>query len=134
MRYIELLKKSLLNELHLGAEVAYFHARECLEGKAIFDERVVLDPEGVVPALFGEAVQARNEGRLLGRSIRNIGFAHTMIGRQRLDHLDACVRSVIDGSGWPIRSRDFPNRSSTKMRISTSARNRIRSLRFPSRR
>lgn len=96
MRYIELLKKSLLNELHLGAEVAYFHARDCLEGKASFDERVALDPERVVPDLFGAAVQARHDGRHLGQSIRNIGFAHTMIGRQRLDQLDVCVRSVID--------------------------------------
>jgi O-methyltransferase len=94
--YIELLKKSLLNELYLGVEVAYFHARDCLEGKADFDERVVLDPAKFAPDMFAEAVRARHDGQHIGKAIRNIGFSHTMIGRQRMDQLDVCVQSVID--------------------------------------
>jgi len=93
--YLDLLKKSLLNEIFLNVEVAYFHARDCVERGMVPDLATVLDAEANLAECFDLAVAARREGKHLKRSLKNIGFSHTMIGRERLEQLDECIHRVL---------------------------------------
>lgn len=93
--YLDILKKSLLNEIFLNIEVAYFYARDCAEKGLMPELSTVLDIEANLAERYSQTAVARNEGKHLERDLRNIGFSHTMIGRARLDQLDECIHSVI---------------------------------------
>lgn len=95
-RYLDLLKKSLLNEIFLDAEVAYLYARNCAETGTRPTLETILDTETTLPELYRGSVDARREGRHLERNLKNIGFSHTMIGRLRIDQLDASMHQILD--------------------------------------
>src|SRR5262249_38406225 len=92
-RYVELLKKALLNETALEAEAAFYLARDASRGSASYADAVAYDVRARAPGYVERVERARAEGRYVDEG--DIGFAHTMIGRARLDHLDACVSTVI---------------------------------------
>ena len=94
-RYIDLLKKALLNETALEAEAAYFLARDALETGEPVDELAWLDPRHRAPEHFDRVREARSAGRYFERKPRNVGYAHTMVGRKRLDNVDHCVSRVL---------------------------------------
>jgi hypothetical protein len=94
-RYINLLKQALLNETSLEAEAAYFLARDAVERGEPFDDSIAFDVRGKAPEYFRRLRYARNVGRYFERKEHQIGFGYTMIGRQRLDHLDWCVSTVL---------------------------------------
>lgn len=95
-RYVELLKKALLNETALEAEAAYFLARNAIETGEMLDEIALYDIRRRMPEYFARIAEARASGRYFDGKDRNIGFAQTMIGRRRLDSLDECVFTVLD--------------------------------------
>lgn len=95
-RYLELLKGALLNEYALEAEAAYFLARNIMDGQAELDELAFLDMRHRMPAYFGRILEARLTGRYFDKKNRNVGFSHTMIGRDRLDNLENCVTTALD--------------------------------------
>lgn len=95
-RYIELLKAALLNETALEAEAAFFLARDAIDaGSTDFDDRIVFDVQTSAAAFFEDLAEHRADGRYFRRDTRRIGFGYTMIGRARLDDLDACVSTVL---------------------------------------
>lgn len=94
-RYVDLLKQALLNENALEAEAAYFLARDALEGGEPFDDAIAFDVRAKAPDYFRRLEYARKVGRYFERKEHKIGFGYTMIGRQRLDHLDRCVSTVL---------------------------------------
>lgn len=94
-RYINLLKQALLNENALEAEAAYFLARDALDGGEAFDDSIGFDVRAKAPEYFRRLEYARRVGRDFERKEHQIGFGYTMIGRQRLDHLDRCVSTVL---------------------------------------
>lgn len=95
-RYVELLRQALLNETCLEAEVAYYYARECLQNRTDFRPDQVFDVRRNLEALYCEVAEARHNGRHLRRDLNNVGFAATMIGRPRMEHLEHCIRDVVD--------------------------------------
>ncbi len=113
-RYIELLKKSVLNELYLEHEVRLKYIFASAMARAPIDPAVVQDVRGRLPDWVAHAEQAREEGRLSARvtlgsesaakgaasgkrtvDLRNVTeFSHTMIGRKRLDNLTGCLDRI----------------------------------------
>jgi O-methyltransferase len=115
LRYLELLKKSLLDELYLENEARLVYIWLCLLSGNPVDEESVRNIEARRPQIVGRLRQARQQGEMsfiweitppggTARqvNIRNISEVyHTMIGRKRLDNiqmlLDEIVRDKVPG-------------------------------------
>lgn len=108
-RYLELLKKSLINELHVELEAQLVYAILC----ASHDEVPALEQLSGArgdKALLSHLLELKLNGdTLLLKSLDEFGkstpdpslrnhaeFAHTMIGRRRLDHLQRGIETIID--------------------------------------
>lgn len=108
-RYLDLLKKSLLNELYPELEAQLLHVvlnlayRRPLELERLWQAR---RDETLLKAIA--ASRAGGDSFVL-RGLNGVGievdrpdlrnyaeFAHTMIGRTRLDHLQRCIETVLD--------------------------------------
>ena len=93
--YLDLLKKSLLGELHFENEVRLLYLRDCLEGRDRFSEQAYVQPDA---ARLEHYRRLGLEGRLIDDRLENLGFQHTMIGRARLENIERCLeRIVADG-------------------------------------
>jgi predicted O-methyltransferase YrrM len=90
-RYLDLMKKTLLNELCREDEYRLYYLRSCLEGETEFDRTAYLDLKGHNPDEFTQFSKACDLGRPFGDKISNLGFTHTMMGRARLDSLHHCL-------------------------------------------
>lgn len=95
-RYIELLRRALLNETALEAEVAYFYARQCVEEGLPFHPEWAFDVRTNLADLFGRVEEARRIGRHLDRDLAKVGFSTTMIGRLRLENIESCIRVILE--------------------------------------
>jgi hypothetical protein len=93
-RYLELLKKSVLEELYFDNEIRLIYLRQCIEGLETYDPRAVLDIARGRPDLYQAHLTASRDGNSAGRWPEDIGFYHTMIGRQRLDNVHACLDAI----------------------------------------
>jgi O-methyltransferase len=93
--YLDLLKKSVLEELYTENEVRLQFLRACLEGREKFDETVFLDIRRRWKAAFDECVRLNQFGMAYGRRKEDIGFQHTMISRARLESLEACLEAIL---------------------------------------
>jgi hypothetical protein len=107
-RYIELLKNSLLNEIYLENEVRLLYIFSRLLEKEAIDSDVLRNIGRAMPALFDGVKTARQEGRLWyfvdikgpdgtphKVNLRNVcEFAHTMVGRKRLDNIESCLDAI----------------------------------------
>ncbi len=93
--YIDLLKKSVLEELYVENELRLLYLRGCLANLEPYRQEVYLDPRAHRPDMYREYVQARQVGMNFGRTIQNLGFQHTMLGRKRLENIEACLTSVV---------------------------------------
>lgn len=101
VRYIELLKNSLLNEPYLENEVRLLYIFTMLATQKKVDVDVVREIGRRLPDWVKQVRQARQEGRpwwtvtLTDASgsaqkinLRNVcEFSHTMVGRKRLDNI-----------------------------------------------
>lgn len=98
--YLDLLKRSLLNEIYLDDELRLLYLRDCLVGKEDFTYPVYHDIRGTRRAAY-EALQARRAvGQFPERDIHRSGFSHTMMGRKRLDSLQDCL-DLLHARGIP---------------------------------
>ncbi len=93
-RYLELLKKSVLEELYFDNEIRLIYLRQCIEGLDTYDPRAVLDIARGRPDLYQAHLTASRDGNSAGRWPEDIGFYHTMIGRQRLENVHACLDAI----------------------------------------
>ncbi len=93
-RYLDLLKKSLLEELYTENELRLIYLRLCLEGKEIYQHETFLDIRRHRPEMFREYVELAQVGINYGRTIQNLGFQHSMIGRRRLENVEACLEVI----------------------------------------
>lgn len=95
-RYLELLKKVLLNEVGLDVEVALTALRAMKEVPESFWRETLYD----VPGRLADALVAARHRRALGFDTDQPGqgcpLGYTMIGRKRLDHLQWCVTTALD--------------------------------------
>ena len=108
VRYIELLKNSLLNEPYLENEVRLLYIFTMLATQKKVDVDVVREIGRRLPDWVKQVRQARQEGRpwwtvtLTDGSgsaqkinLRNVcEFSHTMVGRKRLDNITHCLDIV----------------------------------------
>ena len=93
-RYLTLLKKCLLGEPYFDNEIRLIYLRHCLEGLDTYDLRVLLDIAKGRPDLYQAHLAVRADGNSAGRWPEDIGFYHTMIGRQRLDNVHSCLDTI----------------------------------------
>lgn len=109
--YIELLKKSLVNELYVENEARLLHTFDCmLNQRPIFYEHYLNIRQ--VAAHFlellrdaketGDTVVLRehnaNGAVVEAAEMRNVTeLSHTMIGKKRLDNLQYCIETVLAG-------------------------------------
>ena len=90
-RYLSLLKSVLLNETGLETEVALDSLRDTKIVPASFWTETLYNVASRLPAKLDE----KRRSRQIGAVSRNRPLAYTMIGRQRLDHLQWCVTTVL---------------------------------------
>ena len=93
-RYLTLLKTCLLEEPYFDNEIRLIYLRHCLEGFDTFELGVFLDIARGRPDLYQAHLAARADGNSVGRWPEDIGFYHTMIGRQRLDNVHWCLDTI----------------------------------------
>ncbi len=108
-RYLELVKRSLLNALYPELEAQLLHVILCLSHRQALDLHTITAAAGNAELLAtlasiregGDSLVLRglNEsGEVVDRpDLRNHAeFAHTLIGRARLDQLQQAVETVLD--------------------------------------
>lgn len=93
-RYLDLLKRSLLNEIYLDDELRILYLRDCLQQKDSFSYDVLHDIRDSRKHAFDRLKESRQLGRFVDRDIHNSGFSHTMVGRERLDSLHECMDMI----------------------------------------
>ncbi len=92
--YLDLLKRSLLNEIYLDDELRLLYLRACLEGTEVFDYSVYHDIRSARADAFADLEERRGLGQFPERDIHRSGFSHTMMGRRRLDSLHECLDRI----------------------------------------
>lgn len=100
-KYLELLKKSLLNEIYLENELRIF----CLTEKELYKKwppifkKVAFEKLHHIGKYFPEKFEAlkngRKEGKLLKVNTPHLVYADTMIGRKRLDNIEFCLETIL---------------------------------------
>lgn len=107
-RYLDLLKKSLANELYLENEVRLLYVFTSLHANRPIDDRALRHVGSALPAILDQVRAARAEGRpwwtvgiprpdgtVQTLNLRNVcEFSHTMVGRRRLDSLESCLDAI----------------------------------------
>lgn len=93
--YLELLKKSLLGEMYWENEVRLLYLRDCVEGRDRYDPETVLRIDEARPVLAHAYRELNRTGRFVDDRLENLGFQHTMIGRERLENVARCLEAVI---------------------------------------
>jgi len=104
-RYLELIKQSLLNELHPELEAILHYFVLCRRDARDIDPAIVRDIARARPDLMAGISAARSEGSTIlwpptsgsepfdPRHLTE--HVHTMIGRKRLDHLHRCLDTIL---------------------------------------
>jgi O-methyltransferase len=98
-RYLDLVKASVLGELYVENELRILYLRECAANGETPDPYVLRDILTRRAEMATEYQTLRAVGKGY-RSLQNLGFQHTMIGRARLEHVHDCLR-VLDDDGVP---------------------------------
>jgi O-methyltransferase len=89
--YLELLKKSVLNEIYLDDELRLIYLRRCLDGKEKFRASVMHNIRFTRADEYLNLAVSRHWGQFMDGDIRNAGFAHSMMGRVRVDNLQVAL-------------------------------------------
>ena len=108
-RYLELLKKSLLDELYIENEARLVYLILTIAGQSVAEEETIRDIATERPDIVQRLREWRREGRIsfvwdvsqpdgsvMRTNFRNVmEFYHTMIGRKRLDNIQQLMEQVI---------------------------------------
>lgn len=106
--YLELLKRSLLNEIYLDNEIRFMYIFSMIRTLQVVDEDVVRNISARLPDWFKHVREAREEGKpwwyvyfpqpngqTVKIDLRNVcEFSHTMVGRKRLENLHTVLDHV----------------------------------------
>ena len=93
--YVDLLKKSVLEELYTENEVRLLYLRACLEGREAFQQDVYLDVHRRWKESYDEYVEFREFGLAYRRPMNHLGFSHTMLNRARLENIESCLEKIL---------------------------------------
>lgn len=108
-RYLELLKKALINELYIENEVKIIYMVHCLAQQEPISNRYLVSPEAIPDEYHRSVQNSKAIGSMItlniaddagtpqpAHQLRNfIEFAHSMIGRKRMDNIQFCIESII---------------------------------------
>ncbi|HEX8521924.1 MAG TPA: TylF/MycF/NovP-related O-methyltransferase [Tepidisphaeraceae bacterium] len=108
-RYLELLKKSLLNELYIENEARLIYMLLCIISRQVVEEEVIRDISRLRPEMVEQIRKARREGTpaftwkipaegggTQAVNLRDVTeFYHTMIGRPRIDNIHQLLNRVV---------------------------------------
>ena len=92
--YLDLLKRSLMNQTYLDLDVRVRYLRACLGGAAEFDLTVLHSPSPRLDEDLAELANAYEIGWPPGHDLSRLGYPHTMIGKKRLDNLQTCFERL----------------------------------------
>ena len=107
--YIDLLKKTLINEIYLENEIKLHYLIYTLVNNQQVKAEYLIDPD-VMPDNFGKHIEnAKQTGNtvVLNRqnqqgewvpdhNLRNVlEFPHSMIGRKRMDNIQYCIECIL---------------------------------------
>jgi O-methyltransferase len=94
-RYLELLKSSLLGRTHFDNELRLLYLRRCLRGTENFDEGLLHDIRAYRPENIASVEATMEAGFPIGTNLAELPYAHTMLGRKRLENVELCVRTIL---------------------------------------
>ena len=93
--YVDLLKKSVLEELYIENEVRLAYLRSCVAGKEAFQQDVYLDVRRRWRTAYDEYVRLCDFGMAYGKPMQDLGFQHTMLNRRRLENIEFCLERIL---------------------------------------
>jgi hypothetical protein len=107
-RYLELLRRSLLDEIYVENEVRLLYIFLMMQSGRPIDEAALRNPAAHYPELVAGIRGAREEGRPWWQmqlrmadgsarvvSFRNVcEFSHSMMGRRRMENLEHCLDRI----------------------------------------
>ena len=93
--YVDLLKKSILEDLYTENEVRLLYLLWCVEGRETFQHDLYLDVRRRWPEVYGEYVRLREFGLGYNRSMQHLGFSHTMLNRRRVENIEFCLETIL---------------------------------------
>lgn len=102
--YLELLKKVILNEIYLDNELRIQYLGEQLLSKRKLFQKASINYQTLhhITSAFPEKHSALQEGRKLGKHLENniqhLVYAHSMIGRKRMDNIHDCLNLIIENN------------------------------------
>jgi O-methyltransferase len=96
-KYISLLRKAILNELYPDHELIILELQKQAKkfGRSHPDFDFLHHIENRLPGKLEQLIKSREEGTFIDEGLKNLVFAHSMIGRKRMDNLEFCLREVI---------------------------------------
>jgi O-methyltransferase len=108
-QYIELLKKSLLNELYIENELRVLHTFKCMLNRSPLTSVDFFNIKHVQSELLDALRQVKENGNTLLLTVvtpdgktepvhhlrNNTELSHTMVGRLRLENLQYCIETVL---------------------------------------
>jgi hypothetical protein len=94
-RYIDLLKRSILGHTYLDNELRIRYLKRCAAGEERYDPVVLRDIAQHDTEELIKVHMAIEAGNTIDLDVSGLPFAHTMIGRRRLENLEVCVRQII---------------------------------------
>ena len=102
--YIDLLKKSLLNEVYLENELRIQYLAKQLSQKKRFweskthkvDYHTLHHIKDIFPEDYKKLINGRAVGDHLDQNLQHLVYAHSMIGRKRMDNIEECVKIILD--------------------------------------
>jgi hypothetical protein len=96
-KYIALLKKAALNDLYPDHELIILELQQQAMkfGRSKPDYNFLHHIESKLPGRLEQLNDSREEGKFIDDGLKNLVFAHSMVGRKRMDNLEFCLREVI---------------------------------------
>lgn len=93
--YLDLLKKSLLNELYLDNELRLTYLLDCVSTGQPFDPQEFIEIKSCRPKQFDRLSNYRQAGWVEDNDLAHAPYSHTMIGRARLENLQSCALTAL---------------------------------------
>ena len=96
LRYLELLKRSLLGQIYIDNELRIRYLKRCVDAGERYDPIALRDIHRLFPDDSFAVSYAVELGAPLDWNLDNLGYEHTMIGRKRLDNIQECVGRILE--------------------------------------
>jgi O-methyltransferase len=107
--YIELLKKTLINEIYIENEFKLIYIIDCLVKQQELETNYLIDPDLIPADITHNVEKAKEVGGTIVLTQQNergewvpahfarnfFEFPHSMIGRKRIDNIQYCIEQIL---------------------------------------